>query len=248
MRYNDERASPNASFHSQGRVISHLDQRVSNELVDAVIDNRLTRIKTFRDNWRTLSTCVRFHDDLFMVKIPRARNGRMWERLLTLFRESDALRCFRHIELMAKLGFYAPEPVLGWEHRQKGVVVNSFVCYRFVAGRGAQPADAERVLAELRAFHRRGYLRGDAQLANFLIADGKVTFIDFRLKKPFFFRKLRQAGELNRFIRSCPEAQAFVGEQVARSAWFRLASLREEIWFGLRRLKKRVRKALRHRR
>lgn len=230
--------------YRQCHVISHLDTVTSQRLVDAVLDGKLVREKVFRDNWRTLSAKVRFHNEAFLLKVPRARNGRRWERFLTRFRESDALRTFRHLELMASMGFAAPDPILACECREGGVVTDSFVCYRFVEGHTAGPEDAHKVLASLDALHQHGYLRNDAQIANFLIAGDAVTFIDFRLKKTWFLPKLQKAKELHRFVRSCPEARHLLSPEQAWSGWYRLASCLESVSFGFRCLKKKIRTCL----
>lgn len=227
--------------YRQYRVVSNLDELASRKLVDGVFAGKLPREKVFRDNGRTLSARVRFLDESLVLKVPRARNGRQWERFLTRFRESDALRTFRNLELLTGMDFGAPDPVLACEHRHKGVVVDSFVCYRFVEGRSAGPQDAEKILAALRALHERGYLRSDAQLANFLISGETVTFIDFRLKKPRLLPKLQKARELDRFLRSCPEALAHMPRGEIRTPWFQMASFIESVSFGIRTFKKRIR-------
>lgn len=227
--------------HRQYQVISHLSQPLSQRLLNAVLDDTLVPEKVFRDNWRTLSARVYFQDESLLLKVPRARNGRRWERFLTLFRESDALRTFRHLDQMATMGFAAPTPILACERRHHGVVVDCFVCYHFVDGRTAQSDDAPRVLTALQSLHRRGYLRNDAQLANFLITDGAVFFIDFRLKKPRFLPQLQKARELDRFLRSCPEARQLMPRGEVSSLWLRVASLLENASFGFRAVKKRMR-------
>lgn len=229
--------------HRQYRIISHLDETISQQFVDAVIDGSLAHDKTFRDNWRTLSVKVRFGNETLLLKVPRARNSRKWERFLTQFRESDALRTFRHLELMSAMTFSAPTPVIAAERRKKGMVIDSFVCYRFVHGRVAVPVDAAKILAALRALHRKGYLRSDAQLANFLMVEDEVTFIDFRLKKPWFLPELQKARELDRFVRSCPEARRLLNNGEISSGWSWLASCLEKIKFGFRNLKRKVRQS-----
>lgn len=227
--------------YRQSCVVSNLDELTSRRLVDEVFDDVLPREKVFRDNWRTLSAKVRFLDEALLLKVPRARNGRRWERFLTRFRESDALRSFRHMEQLSGMGFGAPYPVLASEYRDKGVVVDSFVCYRFVEGRPAISEDAEKILTALRALHERGYLRSDAQLANFLMVDEVVTFIDFRLKKPRLLPRLQKAREIDRFLRSCPEAHGLLSQDEASSFWTWLAASLESASFRLRHLKRRKR-------
>lgn len=139
------------------------------------------------------------------------------------------------------MGFSAPEPVLAGEKRETGFVTDSFVCFRYVDGRPAGPKDAPAVLDALRALHQQGYLRTDAQIANFLISGDSVVFIDFRLKKPWFLPALQKARELDRFLRSCPEARAALTESEASSVWLRLARRLEGVSFAIRRLKRRFR-------
>ncbi|WP_148861665.1 lipopolysaccharide core heptose(II) kinase RfaY [Marinobacter fonticola] len=233
---------PLAFDYRHYHVVSHVGEDASRELVDAVLDETLTREKVFRDNWRTLSARVRFRDESLLLKVPRARNSRRWERFLTRFRESDALRTFRHLELMSTMGFTAPVPMLACEHRPDGVVTDAFVCYRFVEGRPAEPRDALKILDALEALHRRGYLRNDPQLANFVVSGETVCFIDFRLKKPKFLPALQKARELARFLGSCPEAERLLPATVTSSGWFWLAVRLEKISLGIRKLKRRLRK------
>ncbi|GGY79041.1 hypothetical protein [Marinobacter zhanjiangensis] len=222
-------------------LVSNLDEATSYELFDAVVRGQIRREQVFRDNWRTLSAQVRFRDDALQLKVSRARNNRRWERLLTRFRGSDAVRSFRHLERMSSMGFSAPEPVLAGEQRRAGFVTDSFVCYHYVDGRPAGPEDVPAVLEALRKLHRQGYLRTDAQIANFLIAGDSVVFIDFRLKKPWFLPALQKARELDRFLRSCPDARDALTEKEVSSRWLRVARWLEDLSFGIRRLKRRFR-------
>lgn len=224
------------------RIQSHLPQGRARVLVDSILDRTVVYDKVYRDNWRTLSARIRFDDDMLMLKVPRARNRRRWERFLTVFRGSDAARSFWHLERMASMGFSAPRPMLVAEKREAGVVTDSLTCYRYVEGRPAGPDDAPRILDELRVLHARGYLRSDAQIANFLISGEAVVFIDFRLKRPLCFSSLQKAREIDRFVRSCPEAEASLKEKETSSVWYRVAQKLENMAFSLRNLKKRFRK------
>ena len=223
------------------KVISLSDRAAAQSLVDAVLDGHLVNEVVYRDNWRTLAACIRFSDSLLILKIPRARNLRMWERCLSVFRGSDALRSFKHLQLMNEIGFAAPEPVLACEKRDAGFVTDSFLCYHYAEGQRAGTADAPKILDALRALHQKGYLRTDAQLANFLVQDDTVIFIDFRLKKPWLFSELKKAREIARFLRSCPEARRLLTTSEVSSFWFRLAHRLEEFSVARRNFKRLIR-------
>jgi heptose II phosphotransferase len=157
-------------------------------------------------------------------KIPRARLKRTWEKLITLFRDGESIRTFDNLLLMLQLGFKAPTPILAGERRRNGFIVDSFCCYRFADGKEAGANDAQQVTTELLRLHSKGYLRTDAKPPNFLISAEGVTFIDFRLKKPFLFSKLRKEIALASFIQGYPESLAHIPEEIRTSTSFGIAS------------------------
>lgn len=225
------------------RLVSVLSPVTTNQLAGAVISDTIQRDKVFRDNRRTLSARVVFDGNRLILKVSRARNRRRWERFLTRFRGSDAVRTFHHLRLAGQLDFHAPDPVLAGEKMCGGVVVDSFLIYQYSEGRPASEEDSLAVLNSLRALHSKGYVRNDAQLANFLIGeDGEVVFIDFRLRRPRCLPALQKFRELDRFLRSCPSAELHLTRAETSSAWFRLARVLENFSFARRRWKRYVRR------
>lgn len=213
------------------------------ELLEAITGHQYQVDQIYRDNWRTLSARIVFSGTMLVLKVPRARNNRLWERFLTLFRGSDSVRHFRQLELMSELGMSAPKPVLAGEKRHFGMVTDSFVCYEFVVGESPKPSASEAVMNSLRTLHGKGYLRTDAQLANFVVDENKrVVFIDFRLKRPRIFVRLQKARELDRFVRSCPEAAVHLTANERGSFWLRLAHALENFSFAVRKSKRKMRR------
>src|SRR5690606_3398038 len=219
-------------------LLSRLSEDDAKALWAAVLDGSLERPHVFRDNWRTLSARVVYRGEDLMLKIPRARNKRRWERLLTFFRGSDAARHFRHLLLMKDLGFSAPVPVLAAERKLHGSVIDSFVIYRYLEGRPASANDAGAVLSQLLALHEKGYLRNDPQLANFLISGAGVHFIDLRLKKRLRFRSLARCRELIRFLSSANLSEAMLPKGIRSTPWLEIAKRLERGNAMLRRWKK----------
>ncbi|WP_323751843.1 lipopolysaccharide core heptose(II) kinase RfaY [Marinobacter sp.] len=224
--------------HGPWSLVSSIGESESLGLLSEIDQRQVTYERVFRDNRRTLSARIATEHGAVLLKIPRARNGRRWERILTFFRGSDAVRSFFQLRQMQEMGFSAPYPLMACEKRQSGFVVDAFLCYRFVEGRPAEAEDAGLVLDALRKLHRAGYLRTDAQRANFLIDDDQVVFIDFRLKRSRFFARLQQARELDRFIRSCPEAEGYLTREEQASIWLRLAHRLENFSFSVREFKR----------
>ncbi|MDC0302698.1 hypothetical protein OAL23_00860 [bacterium] len=70
-------------------------------------------------------------------------------------------------------------------------------------------------------------MRTDAKATNFLISYDGVTFIDFRLKKPFIFPKFEKEMELAHLARIYPERLAHLPEKIRSSGSFKLAACLE---------------------
>ena len=208
------------------------------QLTSAVIDQTLDFQKKYRDNKRTLSAQFCFADQNLILKIPRARNTRSWERFLTLFRPSESRRIFNSQLKLRDFSLIGPTPILTAERRKIGCVVESFVIYMYLKGVPAKEKDAEDVIEVLIELHNLGYLRGDPQLVNFIIAKGNVQFIDFKLKKPFFLSKVQLYMELADFLRKCPAAQPFLPEEIQKSKRFKIASWLFELKSRIRALRR----------
>ncbi|SFR85333.1 heptose II phosphotransferase [Marinobacter daqiaonensis] len=205
------------------RINSELGADNGRRLLDDILDNTIEYQRVFKDHARTLSVRVDFDQKDLLLKVPRARNRRGWERMLTLFRSSEGLRTFQNLKRIRQLGFFAPTPVLAAEKRRFGMVTDSLVCYEFAEGRPAADEDAPQVLEALRELHSLGAIRTDPQPANFLISDDRVIFIDFRLKIPRILGSLRTDLELAKFLRVFPAARHHLPQAKMRSASFRRA-------------------------
>lgn len=144
----------------------------------------------------------------YMFKIPRARDLRPWERMLTLFRAPDVERFSQSMDQLLALGIPGPRPVMLGLHRRFGMVTHSFIIYRKLEGHAAKDeSEIEQVCRALDALHEQGYLRRDALLRNFVITpDGQVGLIDFRLSRPGVLAQAKKGLECDKLISSAPTA------------------------------------------
>ncbi|MEN8774553.1 MAG: hypothetical protein ABF379_06520 [Akkermansiaceae bacterium] len=232
------------SFKHRGfQLRSVLDEATARELFDDLLDKSYEIEKVFKDSRATYAAQLKIKKESVVYKIPRARLRRQWERIVTLFRDSESIRSLKNLQLMQELGFRAPLPLLAGEKRRKGFVVDSFCCYRFINAKVVEPDDARLVIEELLALHRKGYLRTDAKPANFLMNEKGVVFIDFRLKKPVLFPTFKKKIELARLVRGYPASLKFIPESIRTSPSFTLAAWLERKnreFKGTRRRMKRI--------
>ena len=224
------------------QVTGRAGQTAMNErLARALEDGDYREVEVFKDDRQTFSALICLDGDAYVLKIPRDRNNRRWQRLLSVFRASDAVRHYHSMARLQELGLSGPEPVIAVEKRRWGMVIDSRLLYRFREGRKATREDGPLILPHLLALHDAGFLRNDPHAKNYLIDDGEVVFIDFRLTKPLLLRRFRLRRELALFLKTSPSAWHHLPRDVADSWSLRLAVAFDEAARVIRHARRRLR-------
>lgn len=232
---------------SRWRVIGRAEQTaVGMRLIDALEAGNQRAVTVFKDNRQTFSALIELDGNAYVLKIPRDRNNRPWQRLLSALRPSEAVRHYHSMRQLEELSLSGPEPIVAVEKRHRGLVVDSALLYRFREGRSATERDAALILPQLLALHDAGYLRNDPHAKNYLIDNGAVVFIDFRLTRPRLLRRLRLRRELALFLKTSPEAWNHLPEHLARCWWLQLAVVLDEAARFVRHSRRRLRRLPRH--
>ncbi|QIB65387.1 lipopolysaccharide core heptose(II) kinase RfaY [Kineobactrum salinum] len=228
MRHNETslRYVMSSQFTHRGYTVkSALPEADARQILDDCLDNRYEVVQEIKNNKHNYVARVNTGSlPNLVIKEPRNRNNRLWERFMTVFRPGEAIRVQNSHVRLKELGFACPEPVLAAEFRSYGFVTYSFFLYRYQNGRPATPEDAPAVSHELQRLHSKGYTRGDPKAQNFLVDDGKVFFIDFKLTKPRCFNKHSTRMEYAHFLHTMPEGIEHLSEKERKSAGFRFAT------------------------
>jgi len=230
----------NSQFTHRGYVVkSTLPQAQARQVLDDCLDNHYEIVEELKNNKHNYVARVNTGTlpDL-VIKEPRQRNARIWERFTTLFRPGEAIRVQDSHVKLRELGFACPEPILAAEFRSVGCVTHSWFLYRYQNGRPATAADAAAVSHELQRLHRKGYTRGDPKAQNFLIDQGQVYFIDFKLAKPRMFSRHSTRMEYAHFLHTMPEGREHLPEEELNSAGFRFAVYLRRLVSDLKRKKR----------
>ncbi len=210
--------------HRGYTVKSTLPPVQARQLLDDYLDDRFAIVQELKNNQHNY--VARVDTDIFpdlIIKEPRKRNTRLWERTLTLFRPGEAMRVHASHLKLKELGFACPEPIMAAEFRPRGYVTHSFFLYRYQSGRPASGEDAPAVAHELQRLHSKGYTRGDPKAQNFLLDSGQVYFIDFKLAKPRIFSKHATRMEYAHLLHTMPEGIQHLSEAERSSIGFRFA-------------------------
>ena len=217
-------------------------------LLRAVLRQRYRVVRILKDSRHCWAARIAIGGRDLVLKVPRARNRRAWERFLTLFRAGESIRQHRSIATLAKLGTRGPEPILGAERREAGRVVDGFFLYGYIPGRQASSGDTRAVAEALLELHGQGYLRGDPQAQNYLIDEGRVRFIDFKIVRPRLLVRTRLLMEYSKFLESLPFGYRYLDRVTRDSRAFRLANALQAGLSCTRRLRRRLKDQVRGRR
>jgi heptose II phosphotransferase len=145
-------------------------------------------IKIFKDDQRSKVSLFEFNGEKLVLKIPKEKNSRRWQQILSIFRKSESYREYKQAEKIDTAGFKTYKPLLAYEKIENGMVVDScFIC-EYLEGETGSIESLEEVKKELDKIHDRGYLHGDSQLVNFIIAYGHINIIDSKFRKNVFGR------------------------------------------------------------
>lgn len=147
-----------------------------------------------------------------ILKIPHGRNRDVWERIATLVRPPNVEQQMQWRKRLLELNLNAPKTLITGVERRFGMVLHSFIIYEKVAGKLAQSeSELAQISAALSCIHDAGYIRGDAHRHNYLIdSNGKVSIIDYRLRKPWVFPQGQMGIEKDKLIKYAPEVARFI--------------------------------------
>ncbi len=161
--------------------------------------------QVLKDDSQSLVYRITHAGEDLVVKAPRRRNRSVVERLRTLVRAGKATRMWCGLCKLRELEIPVPEPVLLAQRRCWGMIVDSFLVYRYVPGEPITAADIPAVDALLERLHGHGYLRHDAVNHNYLKSGNDIVCIDVTLRKPLFFKKTQCLLEHLSFHQHRPE-------------------------------------------
>jgi len=160
--------------------------------------------KVFKDDNRSKVSLFTFEGEKLVFKVPREKNSRKWQRFLSVFRSSESYREFIQAEKIYKAGLLTYRPILAFEKRKYGFVVDSYFICEYLSGETGSIKHLELIKKELDKVHQSGYLHGDSQLVNFIIDKKHVYVIDSKFSK----NKYGKFGEKYEYIyleESCPK-------------------------------------------
>ena len=192
------------------------------EFLKIILDKKYNTIKILKDDKRSLVEIIEINEGKFVLKIPKEKNNRKWQRFVNIFRGSDSFRNYHTMDKLEEIGINSTKALFAAEIRSP-FVTDSFLIMEVLEGEYIGSEDYQRVIKELSNIHSKGYLHGDSQIQNFMLKDDKIYSIDLRLQKNIY----GNIGKMYEFIylrESCKEIDEYYDE--IRNRWsFKIAWL-----------------------
>ena len=156
--------------------------------MDNIIDKKIQGyvIKELKNNSRSHVFLIDFEGEKAILKSPREKNTRKWIRFTTLYRRGEAFRAIQNLEKLTALGLETNTPLMAMEKRCLGMVVDSWLLYKFTTGKTCDESHYQSIVKTLKAFHDKNLLHGDAHVNNFLTTDHGIIILDANPIKPLF--------------------------------------------------------------
>ncbi|MEI6857717.1 lipopolysaccharide core heptose(II) kinase RfaY [Psychrilyobacter sp.] len=151
------------------------------KILDALENLKIEKV--FKDDNRSKVSLFTFEGDKLVFKVPREKNSRKWQRFLSIFRGSESYREYIQAEKIHRAGLWTYKPILAFEKRKYGFVVDSYFICEYLLGETGSIKHLKVIESELDKIHQLGYLHGDSQLVNFIIDNKHVYLIDSKFSK-----------------------------------------------------------------
>jgi len=132
---------------------------------------------SLKDDRRSLVKLGTMNHGQVIAKQPRDKNRRKWMRFLSLFGPAEARRTFiALLEFKAK-GIESLEPICLLEKRRYGMVIDSWLLYKYREGKPSTECHIPQIVEQLKALHRHGYQHQDPHFRTGRFSD----YYDFML-------------------------------------------------------------------
>ena len=143
-------------------------------------------LEVFKDDQRSKVSLFEFNGEKLVFKVPKEKNNRKWQRFISLFRGSESYREFIQAEKINKAGLITYKPILAFDKRKYGFVIESYFICEYLEGETGSFKRLDKIKNELDKIHSCGYLHGDSQLVNIIIGHIHTYIIDSKFRKNIY--------------------------------------------------------------
>ena len=82
------------------------------DFLKIILEKEYEIIKVLKDDKRSLVEIIEINQGKFILKIPKEKNNRKWQRFINIFRGSDSFRNYKTMDKLEKMGIARARGVL----------------------------------------------------------------------------------------------------------------------------------------
>lgn len=154
-----------------------------------IINNDYKVLQEYKNDNRTYVALIEIKEKKYILKIPRYEYNKLLKKLLSFFKQGEALRSLINIKEAREKGLVEIMDVyLAGIKKNNGLIVNSFFLSEYIDGKmSLKEEQVLKILEICKKLHSLGYYHGDCNPYNFLFNNkGEIRILDTQCKKMKF--------------------------------------------------------------
>ena len=92
------------------------------DMLSLILEKKYEDISILKDDKRSLVKIIKMNGNNYVLKVPREKNNRKWQRIINIFRGSDSFRSFQMMNKLEGLGIESTKAIIAAEKRTPFVV------------------------------------------------------------------------------------------------------------------------------
>ncbi len=222
----------NVLYNGDKRLLDYIDNIINYKDIDL--------IKEVKNNKRSLVLIVQYIDQALILKSPKEKNTRKWIRFTTLFRKGESFKSILNMEKLNNIGIKTNIPLMAIEKRVLGMVVDSWILYKYEEGDRCDESNYFKVVEKLKEIHTKNILHGDPQIRNFLYNGKEIITIDCNPRK-VLLGNVSKVYEYLYLEKSAKGIDKYFDLSKGRLS-YKIAKKYSDLYWAWRRFKKKIRR------
>lgn len=158
------------------------------EIAELILAKKFKIVKELKKSKRNYVAIIEIQNKRYVYKEPRNEYRIIQRKLMTIFKEGEALRTLINTNKIQEQGIDSVvKTYLAVNSRKNGMINFSFLLMEYIEEKQGDIDKIKKGIIQLKNIHKLGYYHGDFNPSNILLQkNNEVKLIDTQLKKSFF--------------------------------------------------------------
>lgn len=163
-------------------------------IIKNIIDKNYKIEKILKDTVRNYVAVINIKEEKYILKSPKAENIIPQRKIMTLFKNGEALNTLINIRKAKEKGIIEFVDVYGAiVKRKNGMIMESYILMEYIEGKALDSLEEIREVMEItKKMHKNNIYHGDLNTSNFIKdKNGKIRILDSQAKeeKNIYFKR-----------------------------------------------------------